>query len=161
MGRPIFFYFFFCPTFNALKNTKCTHILKNLTPLDSINLELFFEDFCRIFHFFNLNLNYLNLAGRNRSVPLPVRTGKTGDRGFPTGSHWYLKPCPRRCAWTCGCMSASACGTTTYGGGWRGARTMSRAFAFRLCFLLCLALFDHVFLQMFELKCTKIFIPNL
>jgi hypothetical protein len=51
---------------------------------------------------------------------------------------------------------------------WRGTaaddverQATSRAFAFWLWFLFYLALFDHVYLTKFQLKCSKVFIPNL
>jgi hypothetical protein len=45
-----------------------------------------FRKFSRIFYFFEI-LNFLNLTGRNRMVPLPIRAGMTGNRDFPAGSH--------------------------------------------------------------------------
>ena len=40
------------------KYVKRTNFLENLTPLDSLHLEVFLEMFLEFFIFFNLNLNF-------------------------------------------------------------------------------------------------------
>ena len=64
------------------KYTKWTNIWKNLTPLDSSQLEVFLE----FFSFLNSNLNFKFGSVWNRPVSKLVRTGWTGYRGFETGS---------------------------------------------------------------------------
>jgi hypothetical protein len=58
--------------------------LKKLTPLHFKDLEIFLGFFLKYFEF---KFDFFNLTGRNRLIPLPVRAGMTGNRGFATCSY--------------------------------------------------------------------------
>ena len=80
------------------KYTKWTNIWKNLTLLDSSQLEVFLAIFWKFFIFLNSNLNFKFGPVWNRPKPELVRTGLTGNHGFRTGSgrffqswRWYSK----------------------------------------------------------------------
>jgi hypothetical protein len=58
--------------------------LKNLTSLDSINHEVFLENFLTFFIF----LFVFELFGFHRSVPLPCCCSKNGNCGYRRRNGW-------------------------------------------------------------------------
>ena len=67
------------------KYVKRMNFGENLTPLDSLHLEVFLGIFWGFFIFLNSNLNFEFGPVSYRTEPEPVRTGLTGNRSNRTG----------------------------------------------------------------------------
>jgi hypothetical protein len=81
MGWP---FFSFYSTFEAnKKNSKCTHVRKLFSPLNSTDLKVF-RIFLK-FYFFKFKFKIFNRVGGNQSEQPPVRTNFTSYHGKPVG----------------------------------------------------------------------------